>query len=469
MYKIQQLDFKSHFSEQVNFEAVSRVIPANVIAEVVAECGVEEERSRKLPARLTVWLCLLMNIFSGIGLQAVLVRMVRGTRLVVGAGLEVTANKSSISKARYRLGVEPLRRLFSRVCQPLASADDPSAFRYGLRLIAMDSTVEQAADTPANEAVFGRQLGTRKSAGSAFPQVRCVYACECGTHAIFDAVFMPYRTGDMHGVRQLLRCVDNAMLVMLDAGLFSADLVAAIRDRGSHVLCRVRRTVHPRCEQRLADGSYLSHLTVYDAHRRPTGQRVPIRVIEYTFDDPPRPGYQLVHRLLTTLLDPVHYPALDLICLYHERWEIELTIDELDTHQRLLSTPLHSHKPEGVLQELYGLLLAHYLIRAIIYQAAQSVALDPDRLSFVTAVRLISDAVADFQLVAPAQHPQLWQRLLTDLVFTRLPARDNRIHPRVVKRQRTIFAVKKPPHLHPPQPLKSFRAGVVVLPLPSTP
>jgi hypothetical protein len=469
MYRIQRLDFKQHFSEQVNFEAVSRVIPANVVEEVIAECGAEEERSRKLPAALTVWLCLLMNIFSGIGLQAVLVRMVRGTRLVAGAGLEVTANKSSISKARYRLGVEPLRRLFSRLCQPLASPNDPTAFRYGLRLIALDSTVEQAADTAANQAVFGRQPGTRNSAGSAFPQVRCVYACECGTHAIFDAIFMPYRTGDIHGVRQLLRCIDHAMLVMLDAGLFGADLIATMRDRGSHILCRVSSAVRPRCEQRLADGSYLSHLTVYDAQRRPTGQRVPIRVIDYTFDDPQRPGYPLVHRLLTTLLDPVRYPALDLICLFHERWEIELTIDELDTHQRLLSTPLHSHKPEGVLQELYGLLLAHYLIRAIMYQAARTVALDPDRLSFVTAIRLISDAVADFQLIDPAQHPQLWLRLLNDLVYTLLPLRDNRINPRVVKRQRTIFAVKKPHHLHPPQPLKSFRAGVVVLPQPFTP
>ena len=469
MYRIQRLDFKQHFSELVNFAAVSRVIPAKVIEEVIAECGVEEERSRKLPATLTLWLCLLMTFFSGLGLQAVLVRMVRGTRLVAGAGLEVTANKSSISKARYRLGVEPLRRLFSRVCQPLARPNDPNAFRYGLRLIALDSTVEQAADTAANEAVFGRQPGTRDSAGSAFPQVRCVYACECGTHAIIDAIFMPYLSGDIHGVRQLLRCLDNAMLVMLDAGLFSADLIAAIRDRGSHVLCRVSSAVRPQCQQRLADGSYLSHLTVYDAQRRPTGQRVPIRVIEYTFDDPQRPGYLIVHRLLTTLLDPSRYPARDLICLYHERWEIELTIDELDTHQRLLSTPLHSHKPEGVVQELYGLLIAHYLIRAIMYQAALTIAVDPDRLSFVTAVRLISDAVADFQLVGSAQHPKLWQRLLNDLVYSLLPPRDNRINPRVVKRKGKAFPTKKPHHLHPPQPLKSFRTGIVVLPQPSTP
>lgn len=469
MYRLQQLDIQHHFSELVNFEAMRRVIPANLVEEVITECGANEKRSRKLPAALTLWLCVLMNIFSGIGLQAVLVRLVRGTRLVAGAGLAVAANKSSISKARYRLGVEPLQQLFNRVCHPLANVNDPYAFRYGLRLMAFDSTVEQAADTPANEVVFGRQPGTTTTPGSAFPQVRCVYACECGTHAIIDAVFMPYRTGDMQGVRHLLRCVEKDMLIMLDAGLFSAALIAAIRERGSHVLCRVSSNVHPPCEERLADGSYLSHLTVYDAQRNPTGQRVPIRVIEYTFDDPQRPGYQKVHRLLTTLLDPIAYPALDLICLYHERWEIELTIDELDTHQRLLSTPLHSHKPAGVVQELYGLLIAHYLIRAIMYHAALTIAVDPDRLSFVTAVRLISDAVADFQLINSAQHPQLWQRLLEDIVYTLLPPRDNRINPRVVKRQRKPFPVKKVHHLHPRQPLKSFRNGVAVVSHPSIP
>jgi len=469
MYRIQAVDLKAHFSELVNFKVVSHILPEAVVKAVIAECGVEEQRSRKLPTTLTVGLCILMNLFSGIGLQAVLVRMVRGTRLLQFVGLEVAANKSSISKARYRVGVEPLRRLFERVCRPLAQLNDPHAFRYGLRLVALDSTVEQAADTPANEVAFGRQPRTKISSGSAFPQVRCIYACECGTHAIFDAIFMPYRTGDVHGVRQLLRCIDDTMLVMLDAGLFSADVVAASCARGSQVLCRVRRTICPPCEQRLADGSYLSHLTVYDAHRRPTGQRVPIRVIEYTFDDPARPGYQTVHRLLTTLLDPVRYPALDLICLYHERWEIELVIDEIDTHQRLLATPLHSHKPAGVQHELYGLLIAHYLVRATMYQAALTVAIDPDRLSFITAVRLITEAVAEFQLLAPTFHSRLWQRLLHDLVYLLLPPRDNRINPRVVKRRGKSFPTKRPSHLHPPQPTRSFRAGVVILPQPLAP
>jgi hypothetical protein len=465
MYRLQRLDFKHHFSELVSFAVVSRVMPTHIVEEVIAECEAEAERSRKLPAALTLWLCILMNIFSGIGLQAVLVRIVRGTRLLAGAGLEVTANKSSISKARYRLGVEPLRRLFTRLCQPLANANDPNAFRYGLRLIALDSTVEQAADTAANEAVFGRQPGTRYTAGSAFPQVRCVYACECGTHAIFDAVFLPYRTGDHAGAATLVRCIEAGMLVMFDAGLFAHDLLHQIRTRDSHVLCRVSSSIRPRCEQLLPDGSYLA--TIHPRQHRQRGLRV--RVIEYTFDDPHRSGHQQVHRLVTTLLDPQLYPALDLICLYHERWEIELTIDELDTHQRLLATPLHSHKPEGVLQELYGLLVAHYLVRTIMYQAALTVAVDPDRLSFVTAVRLLGDAVADFQLVVLAQHACLWQRLLRDLVYTLLPPRDNRINPRVVKRKGKSFAVKRPHHLHPPQPLKTFRAGVVVLPQPSIP
>jgi Insertion element 4 transposase N-terminal len=245
MDRIQRLDKQDDFSESVSFEAVSRVQPREMIEEVIAESGAQEERRRKMPAALTLWLCILMNMYSGLGLQAVLVRMVRGTRLVAGAGLAVCAQKSSISKARYRLGVEPLRRLFGRLCQPLAKVNDANGFRYGLRLMAMDSTVEQTADTAANQAIFGRQPGTRDRAGSAFPQVRCVYACKCGTQALIDAQFMPYRTGDIQGARHLLRCIDESLLVMLDAGLFSADLLAAIAKPGSHVLCRVRKTIRP--------------------------------------------------------------------------------------------------------------------------------------------------------------------------------------------------------------------------------
>lgn len=458
-YRIRHIEAEKQFSELVTFETLTQMIPETTIDKIIDTCQVREQRIRKLPARLVIWLCILMNVFSEVDLRSVLIRMARGTRLLSDANVTILANKGSISKARYRLGSDPMQVLFEQVCQPMATPTTQGAFAFGLRLVAFDSTVENAADTPENEAFFGRQPGNSKFPGSAFPQVRCVYASECGTHAIFATVFQPYLQGDMSGAYQLLRWVSEKMLVMLDCGLFSFDMVGRIVARNAHFLGRVRSSIRPPCHQRLPDGSYLAYIRPSDYHRRKAGERRLVRVIEYTIDDPNRPGHGEVHRLLTTLL---LYPVLDLICLYHERWEIELVIDEIDTHQRLLNRPLRSRKPEGVIQELYGLLMAHYIIRSIMHRAAVEHDLDPDRLSFVASVRLICDAVAEFQLIHPDDHLLLWARLLRDIVHFQIPPRDNRINPRVIKRQRSKFERKKPKHLHPPRP-KPFREGLLLL------
>ena len=468
MLRIHDFDRNEAFCRQVTFAALHQIIPQSLVETAVEIHGVEEQRTRKLPATLVVWLCILMQVFSQQGLVSVLQRIIRGTRLTGLCALTVAANRSSISKARYRLGPEPLHWLFTQVCRPLATPASRGAFRYGLRLVAFDGTVELVADTPANEAAFGRQPPTGKTAGSAFPQVRCVYACECGTHAIFDAVLLPYRVGELTGVSQLLRAVEADMLVMLDAGLHSFDLVSGIVARGAQLLSRVRSNIRPPVDIVLADGSYLGWIRPSDPKRRRAGERRLVRVLEYTIDDPDRPHHGEVHRLITTLLDVQQYPSLELIVLYHERWEIELTIDEIDTHQRLSETVLRSHKPEGILQELYGLLLAHYCIRAWMHAAGLLTDTDPDRLSFVQAVRLIADAVNDFQTFAASAHPLLLRRLLLDLAAARLPVRENRINPRVVKLQRSKFNVKRPHHRCPPRP-KPFRDALALVPATARP
>jgi len=167
---------------------------------------------------------------------------------------------------------------------------------------------------------------------------------------------------------------------------------------------------------------------------------------------------------VTTLLDPELYPVTDLICTYHQRWEIEITIDEIDTHQRLLPGPLRSLKPVGVIQELYGLLIAHYIIRALMHQAAQQAHLDPDRLSFIGAIRVLQQAVPEFQMTAPEQLPALYQRLLRDIGRKRLPQRRLRSNPRVVKRKMSNFKLKRAEHLAWPQPTASFREAIEVRP-----
>lgn len=188
-----------------------------------------------------------------------------------------------------------------------------------------------------------------------------------------------------------------------------------------------------------------------------------MRVIEYTIDDPNRPGHGELHRLITSLLDPQLYPAHTLACEYHQRWEIEITIDEIDTHQRLPNLPLRSHKPEGVIQEAFGLLLAHYAVRVIMHDAATQAGLDPDRLSFVNAVHLISDVIAEFQMTTPEQWPHLYQRLLKDIARYRLPQRANRSNPRVVKRKMSKFKLKRDIHRHWPQPSKALQETIVIL------
>lgn len=459
-YKIREIDVERQFCEQVTVDVLERVIGLEEMRASIVLHGVAEQRVRRLPALLTLLVCIGMNLLTTSSLTFVLVRLVRGTRLLGAVGLDELPSKAAITQARYRLGAKPLETLFKATCRPLASPHTPGAFAFGLRLMALDGSVEEVADTPANAAYFGRHRADRGEA--AFPQLQAVYLCECGTHAIIDAGFWPIHTSEHVGAHRLLRSIEPDMLLMLDRGLYSYDIVSKTRQKGAHVLCRLSSTLKPECVQVLPDGSYLAYIYPPDKTRRKAGEHLLVRIMTYTIDDPLRPGHRQVHRLLTTLLDPHTYPIHEVILVYHERWEVEITIDEIDTHQRLLNRPLRSLKPVGVIQELYGLLLAHFVIRTIMHEAALAHDLDPDRLSFIDSLRLISDAIPDFQLVDPIHHPRRWQRLLADIATRQLPPRDNRINPRVVKRKMSNFKKKRPEHLRPPLPLP-FRDGILIL------
>jgi hypothetical protein len=296
--------------------------------------------------------------------------------------------------------------------------------------------------------------------------VQAVYLAECGTHAIVDAGFWPCRTSERFGGFRLLRRLERGMLVMWDRGFHDIAMLVGARQRGAHVLSRLPSHVKPQHIRTLADGSSLAALVAADNPRCPDGTRVLVRVITYTINDPALPGYGETYRLITTLLNPRHAPAHELACAYHQRWEIELVIDEIDSHQRLAARRLRSRTPVGVIQELYGLLLAHYAVRRLMHEAALEADLDPDRLSFVHALELVRDAVMEFQLVAPEQQEALYTRLLGDIAAKRLPERRARSNPRVVKQKMSKFKLKRAEHYRPPKPSGSFREAVVVVPAP---
>ena len=206
---------------------------------------------------------------------------------------------------------------------------------------------------------------------------------------MIDAGFWPLHVSERTGGFRMLRSVDAEMLVMWDRGFHDYDMIKGVRQRGAHVLGRLPSHVKPTRVSALADGSYLAYLYPSEYQRRKRGEHMLVRIIEYTFTDPALPHYGEMHRLVTTLLDAEACPALDLVCAYHERWEVEVVVDEIDTHQRLTHRTLRSQRPVGVIQELYALLIAHYAVRYLMHESAVQAEVDPDRLSFVHALRVI--------------------------------------------------------------------------------
>lgn len=437
-------------------DALSRHLPLAQVAQVVAQSHCRERRRRKLPAVVMVYLCIALALFAQESIPAVYRQLVAGLRWCWPGSLDVTPG--ALCQARYRLGPQPLVRLFRTVCQPLATPQTPDAAYHGLHLLALDGSKLDVPDSPANERAFGRP-GVPKGRAP-FPQVLVVGLVECATHALLDGGVWPVRANEHACAQRLLRSLSALSLLLYDAGLHSVELVARVRQRDAHFLGRLPGHVKPQLQRLLSDGSAL--VTLQPSQRATLPPPGPLRLIRYTLDDPPRPGHGQDHRLLTSLLDPEQYPATDLIRLYHQRWEFELSLAELLVHQRP-HAPLRSQPPLGVLQELYALFLAHYLLRALMVAAAATVAVPPTRLSFLETLRLVRLALPDFQRLDPSQHAQRSRQLLADIAHHVLPPRRDRLNPRVIKRAQSKFRVKRPHHRPSPKPTKSFAEAVVLL------
>jgi hypothetical protein len=456
---IRQIAADAKISEQVRMEALEQAVPYAEIQAVVAAHGLQRQRNRKLSAELGLLLGIAMHLFRGCSLEQVLWKLMKGVRLLRP---EIQpATKGAISQLRYEIGARAMVDLFHRVCQPMARPDTPGAFWKGLRLMGIDGTNESTADTPANERCFGRH--TAGWGKAAFPQLKAVHLAEIGTHAVVDTGIWPMHSGEKTVGKRMLRSLRAGMLVLWDCGFHSFDMVQKALASGAHLLTRLPANVKVKVICRLADGSTLIDLVQRDHHGRIIGEAIRLRLIEYTVLDPALPGYGEHRRLITSLLDPAAYPALELARLYHERWEVEITIDEIDTHQRQAADRFRSLKPVGVIQEFYGLLIAHYVIRKIMLDAARTANLDPDRLSFTNALELIVDAVYDFQFLDPVHHATRYRQLLRDIAAFQLPPRVTRSNPRVIRAKLANFKMKRPHHYHWPQPACSFPEAIVLI------
>ena len=377
-------------SDLVSVGVLTRTFPPALVDEVVAGCGRTEQRNRSLPARSMAYFSIGMALHSQGSYEDVLGLLSDGLSWTSGEEPIVLPSKSAIFQARSRLGPEPLEMLFSKVAKPLASKATPGAFLGGRRLVAIDGTCLDVADTADNDAFFGRP-GVMKGEQAAFPQARVVAVAECATHAIYDAAVGRYTTSENALAGELIDRLEPGMLVLADRGFCGFPLWSRAARSGADLLWRAKSNMKPRFVETLHDGSWLAEL-------RPSGNAgrrakpLSIRVIDYRIDDG-RDNNE-PYRLFTTILDPNDVSALDLAAAYTQRWEIESAFDELKTHQRGPRTVLRSKSADLVLQEIWGHLCCHYAIRTLMWEAADWVGVDPDRVSFVAALRIARRSIS---------------------------------------------------------------------------
>jgi hypothetical protein len=439
--------------------ALEQVIHPDDIRQALAATSRVDTRACRLTYEIVLWVVLAMGMFTDVPIRQVF-KLCR--RLRPG---EPTPHRSSLCVARQRLGVAPVRHLFERTVRPLARPETPGAFAFGLRLVGIDGTVYDVPDSDANAAAFDRPSGMRGA--GAFPQIRKLSLVELGTHAELGIVIKTIRCGERTMVAGLLRHIGPGMLLFLDQGLFSENLWRKLVSRGVHVLARGTTQMVLRPTRVLPDGSYLSKLYRHDYDRRKDRNGVEVRVIRYTLDDPLRVGHGEEHVLITTLLDDALYPAMDVIELYHERWEHELTFDEQKTHQdppRVTKpTPLRSETPRGVIQEIYAVSLAHFVIRSFMCEAATLAEIDPDRLSFTGCFQILKCRLPECDAQSPETFQRWMEGLLWEMQIEQTDPRRNRINPRVIKKSSSNWKRKRPEHRRLPPLTKPFVEAVVML------
>lgn len=387
-------------TDHVGLGVMTRVVSRDLVDEVLNSTGKNEKRSRLLPARVVVYYVLALTLFYGDAYEEVLRKLVNGLRFLRAWRTEwAVPTTGAISKARVRLGVEPLRELFFRVAVPIATRGTRGAWYRGRRVMALDGVVLDAPDTDENVARFAKKK--HENGESAYPQVRVVGLAECGTHAIVAAELGSWSVGERELAERLLDRVEPTMLALADRGFYSYDLWKQAMDTGAALVWRVSASLRLPVVEERPDGSYVSELLpkklkadLNRGKRRtvPDGTRIPVRVVEYRIGNRKSPD---IIRLITTLLDHDEAPAAELAALYAERWEFEIGLDEIETHQIANYRILRSKKPDLVEQEIWGLLTTHYVIRHLMHQAADDIDIDEDRLSFIRSLRVVRRTITN--------------------------------------------------------------------------
>lgn len=396
---VAELPKGTRITDHISLGVLTKTFPLDTVSAVLAAAGKASRRQRDLPAHVVVYYVIALTLYMEVSYREVLRCLLEGLKWLLGPQWEVkVAGKSGISQARTRLGWKPLKQLHDEVVAPIAGKRTQGAWYRDWRLVSLDGSTMDVADNQHNEQAFGRPSASRGT--SAYPQVRFVSLVENGTHVLFGTQLGGYHEGEITLAHKVLPSLKKGMLCLADRNFFGFDLWKKARATGADLLWRVKKNLRLPCEERLPDGSYLSTIYRSDKDRRRGTNGIRVRVIEYTLEGVV--DAELMYRLVTSILDPDQAPAQELAALYHERWEIETALDEVKTHLRGSQIVLRSKTPDLVRQEFYGLMMTHFAVRGLMHEAALQAGEDPDRLSFLHAVRVVRRKLPQFVAIPPS-------------------------------------------------------------------
>jgi hypothetical protein len=374
----QQISVGNDNTQHLSLGLIALCFPLVDIQRIINECGKASQRIRDLPAAVVAYYVIGLSLFPSAGYQAVLGWLLSGLNWLRNSSLPLSG-KSALSMARSKLGAEPMRRAFMQLVRPLLRKTLPGSFWKGFHLVAIDGSTFALQDTAENAAAFG--YSTNQNGRGAYPLARFVALVEVGTHVLFGASLGAYKQSELALARDLMPELREGMLCMADRLFPSFSLWQAACATGAHLVWRSKTRQNLRRIKTLPDGSWLAEWR----EKRKNGPMHIVRVVEYRLSD----GTNELYRLITTILDPAVASAQELAELYPQRWEIELSVREVKGVLRQGQITLRSKTPELVKQEFWGLLMAHYIVRKMMTEAADTRGVDPDKLSFKNSVEII--------------------------------------------------------------------------------
>lgn len=435
---------------------MEKIILPELVMQALANSEKVNTRECDLTHEVMLWVVLAMGLLTDLPIRQV---FKASRKLRMG---EESPARSSLCMARQRLGSEPLVELHKLVVKPMANAQTPGAFYRGMRKVGIDGTVMDVPDCEAHQH-FGRSSGSRGQ--GPFPQVRKVSLVELGTHIELAFVYGGWKDSEKKLVKELWEFIPEDALLIEDRGFFSFESWKKLHEKHK-MLVRIQKSMVFKPIKIFKDGSFLAKIYRSNWYRANDVGGIIVRIIEYTLDDPQRTGHGEVHRLMTNLLDADEFPAMELILEYHERWEQELVFDEHKTHQDPCraekTTNFRSETTDGLRQEMFAWSIAHFIIRAMMLEAAQTAQIDVDRLSFKGCFQILKTRLPECDARTDSTFEAWFMAVIWEMSKEQIPRRRNRINPRVIKRKMSRWHKCRPKHRKLPPLTKTFAETVVM-------